>query len=81
MTLLYEGFFISDLFITRFHCTGKEWEIFLEDSQFDFQLEVYLHYNVGRIHLSGTEWVCDLKLKCDKLPSLVSTAETATINT
>ena len=25
--------------------------------------------------------VCDLKLKCDKLPSLVSDAETATINT
>ena len=35
-----------------------EWTIFLEDSHFVwFSTEriLYLHYNVGRIHLSGTE--------------------------
>ena len=38
--------------------TGKEWKIFLEDSHFVwFPTEsiLYLHYNVGRIDLSGTE--------------------------
>ena len=38
--------------------TGKEWKIFLEDSHFVWfptKSILYLHYNVGRIHLSGTE--------------------------
>ena len=40
--------------------TGKERKIFLEDSHFvwfstESRPTFYLHYNVGRIHLSGTE--------------------------
>ena len=40
--------------------TGKEWKIFPEDSHivwFSTESILYnLHYNVGRIHLSGTEY-------------------------
>ena len=63
--------------------TGKEWKIFLEDSHFVWfptESTFCLHFNDGRIHLSGTE-LCDLKLKCDKLPLSVNAAETTTIYT
>ena len=36
---------------------------------------------MGRIRISGTELLCNLKMKCDKLPPSISGAETAGINT